>query len=153
MTILAIESFTACIPDIKTLIDGHYQELALNKDKVPLDPRWDVYETAEKLGSLHFVSVREDNTNKLVGYAIGFIEPELHYRTTLGYSMDIMYVHPEHRGEGLGNKLMSYLELDLKARGVQRLFLGSKCHKDIGALFLRHKFKLVEMYYSKWIGE
>lgn len=151
MITFCIESFTACEPEIKTLIDDHYQELALNKDKVPLDPRWDIYEGAEKLGSLHFIAIR--NEDSMIGYAIGFIEPELHYKTTLGYTMDILYISMKYRGKGLGNKLMTFLEENLKARGVKRVFLGSKCHKDIGTLFIHHKYNLVEMYYSKWIGE
>lgn len=148
----AVESFVACIPEIKTLITAHYEELALNRDKVPLDPRWDVYEELEKSDKLLFIALRNDD-KKLIGYSIGLIEYELHYKTTLGYNMDILYVDPEYRGHGAGNALITFLEAALKERKVQRIFLGSKCHKDIGNLFIHHDYKLVEMYYSKWIGE
>lgn len=149
----AVESCKACWPEIVSLLTPHYEELALNKDKVPLNPRWDIYEVLENNGKLLFISVRTEDTNTLIGYSIGLIDYELHYKDCLGYQMDILYINPEYRDGNIGNKLMAFLEEALRERKVRRVVMRSKLHKDIGLLFKRHKFKEVEMCYSKWIGE
>lgn len=151
MLSLQTESFVAARKELKRVIPLHYEELALNKDKVPLQPRWSVYDTAEKAGELLFVTCRNDG--ELIGYFIGFIAPGLHYETCLTCSMDIFYVCKEHRNGSLGLRLFKYVERELKARQVQRVFVGSKVHADASKLFERLDYSRVEIYYSKWLGE
>lgn len=146
-----VESFTEHIEELKKLIPMHYEELALNKDKVPLSPQWDVYVQREAVGQVLFMVMRE--AGEMIGYFIGFIAPGLHYSTCLTCTMDIFYVRPESRGSGLpGIRLFKSVEEELKRRGVDRWFVGSKCMADASALFERLKFDRVEVYYSKWIG-
>jgi len=147
----AIESFTERLPELKPLLPIHYEELALNKDKVPLSPQYHIYETRESMGELLFVTARKEGF--LVGYFIGFIAPGLHYSTCLTCTMDIFYVHPDHRGSSAGIKLFSFVEKELNRRGVDRWFVGSKCHKDASKLFERLGFDRVEITYSKYLGE
>lgn len=147
-----VESFTDRIEELKTLIPMHYQELALNKDKVPLSPQWDIYKQRDALGQVIFMVMRE--AGEMIGYFIGFIAPGLHYSTCLTCTMDIFYIHPDKRGSGLpGIRLFRAVEEELKRRGVDRWFVGSKSMADASALFERLKFDRVEVYYSKWIGE
>jgi hypothetical protein len=68
-----IESFTASLPEFKPLFPLHWEELALEKDKVPLDPQYNIYEFKESMDELLFVTLREDG--KPIGYFIGFIAP------------------------------------------------------------------------------
>jgi len=147
-----IESFSERLEEFKPLFPLHWEELALNKDKVPLDPIYEIYITREERGELLFLTMREDS--EPVGYFIGFIAPGLHYRTCLTCTMDIFYVHPRLRSQGLpGVKLFRAAEKELRRRGVQRWFVGSKVHADASALFERLDFERVEVYYSKWIGD
>ncbi len=146
-----IESFSERLEEFKPLFPLHWQELALNKDKVPLDPQYDIYIEKEFQGQLLFVTLRE--LGKPVGYFIGFIAPGLHYKTCLTCTMDIFYVHPEKRGGRAGIKLFKFVEQELRRRGVDRWFVGSKCHMDASWLFEYLNFEKVEIYYSKWIGE
>ena len=67
--------------------------------------------------------------------------------------MDIFYVLPEHRGSGTGFQLFKFVEKQLKNRGVQRLFVGSKLHKDASWLFEKLGYMPVETYYSTWLGK
>lgn len=145
-----IESFEKTLAEFSPLFPVHYEELALNKDKVPLDPQYDIYIAREKMGELLFVTLREAGAP--VGYFIGFISPALHYKTCLTCTMDIFYVHPEKRGSGGGQMLFSFVEKELKRRKVDRFFVGSKCHKDASWLFEKLGFEQVEIYYSKWLG-
>jgi len=151
MLTIEVEAYSSVIPELRPLLHEHYKELALNQDKVPLQPRWGVYEQAEAADDLLMVICRDNGT--VIGYFVGFIAPGLHYETCLTCKMDIFYVAPSHRGGSLGIRLFKYVERELKARGVQRIFVGSKCHADASVLFERLKYSKVEVYYSKWIGD
>lgn len=146
-----VESFTERLTELQKLLPLHYEELALNKDKVPLDPQYHVYIEREKQGGLLFVTMREDG--ELAGYLIGFVAPGLHYQTCLTCITDIFYVRKESRGGRAGIKLMKFVEEELKRRGVQRWFIGSKVHKDASPLFEYMEMAPVETTYSKWIGD
>lgn len=146
-----VESFEGNLDYLKPLLPIHYKELALNQDKVPLSPQFDKYIAAEQRGELLFVALRKKG--ELVGYFIGFVSPGLHYSTCLTCQMDIFYVLPEHRGSGTGFQLFKFVEKQLKNRGVQRLFVGSKLHKDASWLFEKLGYMPVETYYSTWLGE
>ena len=145
------ESFEENLEYLKPLLPIHYKELALNQDKVPLSPQFDKYVATEKQGGLIFVTLRK--AGEMVGYFIGFIAPGLHYSTCLTCQMDIFYVLPEHRGSGTGFQLFKFVEQQLKKRGVQRLFVGSKLHKDASWLFEKLNYTPVETYYSAWLGD
>lgn len=151
MITIQTESFEKRLDEFKPLFPLHWKELALNRDKVPLDPQYEVYIERERRGELLFVTMRE--LGEPIGYFIGFIAPGLHYKTCLTCTMDIFYVHPEQRGKRGGIKLFKFIENELKRRGVQRWFVGSKCHSDASWLFEFLNFNKVEVYYSKWLGE
>jgi len=145
------ESFKALLPELKPLLHRHWNELALNKDKVPLDPRYDIYFDAEDRGELLYFTVRMDSD--LIGYFIGFISPELHYKTCLTCKMDIFYIDPNYRGHGIGKDLFRCVEKVLKKRGVKRLYVGTKLHKDASFLFKKLEYTEIEHYYMAWLGE
>lgn len=151
MTITAqVESLTERLEEMKPLFPGHWAELALHKDQVPLDPQYDIYLARDALGEVLFVTLRE--LGELVGYFVGFVAPGLHYRTCLTLTLDIFYVRPDKRGR-CGVKLFRTVEAEAKRRGVQRMFVGSKCHADASWLFQRLGYEEVERYYSKWMGD
>lgn len=145
-----VESFIERLPELKPLLPLHWAELALDTDKVPLDPQYEIYFERERRGELLFVVLREKG--ELIGYFIGFIAPGLHYKTCLTCTMDIFYVHPDKRGGRAGIKLFKFVEEELKRRGVDRWFVGSKLKLDASWLFDYLKFERVEVYYSKWLG-
>lgn len=146
-----VESFEQNLDYLKPLLPIHYAELALHQDKVPLSPQFDRYIAAERRGELTFITLRK--SGEMVGYFIGFVAPALHYSTCLTCQMDIFYVLPEHRGDGAGFQLFKFVEQQLKKRGVQRMFVGSKMHKDASWLFEKLGYQPVETYYSAWLGE
>jgi GNAT superfamily N-acetyltransferase len=129
----------------------HWKELALNQDKVPLDPQYEVYLEREAQGQVMFVCGRD--RGEIVGYFVGFVSPGLHYRTCLTLQMDIFWIHPKARGSMAGVKLFKFVEQEARNRGVQRMFVGSKMHKDASWLFERLKYTEVEKFYSKWLGD
>lgn len=152
MLTVAFESFIEGLEELKILLPLHYEELALNKDKVPLDPQYEEYFRREHDGRLIYATLRE--SGELVGYFIGFVAPGLHYQTCLTCIMDIFYVNPKHRGKRGGLILYQELEKELKRRGVQRVYVGFKTHMpEAKRLYEVLGYKPCEETYSKWIGE
>lgn len=149
------EKFIPALAEIQALLPLHYEELALNKDKVPLSPMYEIYQEHEDRGNLLFVTVRDETQKrKIVGYFIGIIAPGLHYRTCITCTMDIFFIHPEYRGAALlGLKLFRKVEAICRDLGVDRMYVGSKVKADASILFERLGYGRIEVYYSKWIGE
>src|ERR1700731_4535825 len=98
-----------------------------------------------------FVCGRENGV--IVAYFVGFVAPGLHYKTCLTLQMDIFWVLPKHRGQGAGIHLFRFVEHEARQRGVQRMFVGSKMHKDASWMFERLGYTEVERFYSLWLGD
>lgn len=145
-----VESLTERLPEMMPLFPAHWEELALNKDKVPLDPQYPIYLARDARGEVLFVTLREAGV--LVGYFVGFVAPGLHYQTCLTLTMDIFWTHHDIRGGTAGLRLLRTVMAEAKRRGVQRVFFGSKLHKDASRLFAAMGLEPVETYYTKWIA-
>lgn len=143
------EPFPAFLEEAKPLFPRHWEELALDKDHVPLDPQYELYLEKDRLGEVLLIVARE--AGELAGYFVGFVAPGLHYRSCLTLTMDIFWIRPESRGK-TGMALFWAVEAEAKRRGVQRMFVGSKLHKDASWLFENLGYVEVERYYSHWLG-
>lgn len=146
-----VEPLEPFLPELKQIFPAHYEELALNKEHVPLSPQYWVYLEREKRGELLFVVLRD--AGKIIGYLVGFIAPGLHYSTCLTCITDIFYVCPEYRKQGGGMLLFQAVEKELRRRKVQRWFMGSKKHKESTFLFEKIGAELCETTHTKWLGD
>lgn len=146
-----VENLTERLEEMKPFFPLHWEELALNQKQVPLDPQYDIYLDRDAMGQVLLVTLRK--AGAMVGYFVGFIAKGLHYKTCLTLTMDIFYVLPEHRGDGGGFVLFKEVEKEAKRRGVERMFVGSKCHKDASWLFEKLGYEEVERYYSAYWGK
>lgn len=144
-----IEPFRENIAELQTLIPTHYDKLSLHVGKFPLKPQWHVYLEREARGELMFTTLRRDG--KMIGYWISFITPGLHYETCLTAIMDIWFVHPEHAIGKAPVILIKTVERELRRRGVNLWFAGSKNHRPCGRLFELVGFEAVETFYGKWL--
>jgi GNAT superfamily N-acetyltransferase len=143
------EPFGAVIEEIKPHLQQHWEELALDKENVPLDPDWTRYERMDAAGQITMVTLRAGG--HLVGYCCMIVTPELHYRTTLSAVSDVFWIAPEYRGRGGGTRLFRAVEAELKRRGVKRIYCGSKLHKDSSRLFLALGYRQIEAWFSKLV--
>jgi GNAT superfamily N-acetyltransferase len=144
-----VEPFSQIFAEVKPLVERHWEEIALNKDSVVLDPDWQRYIAMERLGQLSIVTVRAQG--RLVGYCCMVIQPGLHYRSCLEARMDVFWLAPEYRGRMGGVRLFRAVEAELKRRGVRRMFVGSKLHKDSSRLFEAMGYKPIEHWFSKML--
>lgn len=153
MTITAqIENYTDCLDELRPMHHEHWLQLGPDRDKVPLDPQYDVYLQCDKDGKILLATLRENG--ELAGYFIGFVTPGLHYKTCLTLTMDIFWIREESRDKELGGvKLFRAAFEEAKRLGVQRIVCASKTHQDASRLFEFLKMEKIETHYSKWIGD
>lgn len=146
-----VESFRENLADLRALTPVHYDKLSLHKGRHPLSPQWDIYLRREELGELVFVTLRRDGG--MIGYWIAFVAPGLHYSTCLTSTMDIWFIHPDHVVGKAPLILIRAVEAEMRRRGVNLWFAGSKDHRPCGPFFERVGFEKVETYYAKWLGD
>lgn len=146
-----VESLALRLDELKPMLPRHYAELALDQDKVPLDPDYDQYLAMDARGEVLFVTMREQGA--LAGYFVGFVKPHIHYKTCLTLFMDIYWIAPEYRGQKGGFTLFNFIKAEGKRRGVKRPYFGSKLRKDSGWLFEALGMKPADTYYSAWWGD
>lgn len=147
-----VEPYSAAlINEARALLTAHWEELALDRDKVPLAPWYEVYEARARQNEVLVVTLR--SAGACIGYFVGFIVPGLHYRTCLSLTMDVFFISPTHRNRSAGAlKLFRTAEAEAKKRGVERIYLGTKLSHDTGRLFRALGYRPSDMYYSKWVG-
>ena len=137
--------------EAKPLLNSHWDEIALNKDKIKLNPDWDAYESLEVQGKLKIFTARDDG--RLVGYFVVIVGVNIHYKDHLFASNDIIYLSPEHRKGFTGIKLIKFAEKCLKTDGVSVLTINTKVHKPFDKLMDFLKFRKIERVYSKYLGD
>lgn len=155
-----VESLTTTLEELKPLFRPHYEELALDQDRVPLDPEWSYYYDRDAAGQALCVVLRDGGA--VVGYFVGFIAPHPHYRTCLTLTQDLFWLHPDYRdgdslqgleAEMLATTLLKTVKAEGVRRGVKRAFFGSKWHKSAALVFDDLGMKPADLYYSAWWGE
>lgn len=136
----------------------HWEEVALDKDAIPLAPDWDKYRWLEKHGILRSVIARR--AGRLIGYDVFFVQPSMHYSTSIWAVNDILYLDPEERRGMAGVRLILQSEALLKSLGVRKVLyhtklhvhLGhGKAHGTVGDLLVKLGYKHVEDVLAKMI--
>lgn len=128
----------------------HYDEIAVQKDKMPMNPDIAAYATLEASGMLNILTMRDGG--KMVGYHISIVRNHFHYADVLCGIVDAYFVSASHR-KGLAGVLMfKEAEARLKARGVKKLFTGTKNSKDMSRIFEYLGWTPTEQLFSKYIG-
>jgi|TARA_R110000868_G_scaffold408968_1_gene693537 GNAT superfamily N-acetyltransferase len=138
-------------PDAQELLKSHWEEIALNKGKIALNPDWDVYQTLEDSGKLKIFTVRDDD--KLIGYFVVLVGTGLHYKDHVFAVNDVLYLDQDCRKGRTGLKLIKFSEQCLKDDGVSVLSVNTKVHRPFDSLMEYLGFNLVERVYSKYIGD
>ena len=144
------EPWAVVQPQLHSLIQQHYQEIAWKKDKIKLNPDWKRYEDMERAGVLKTFTVREDGA--LIGYAIFFVRENLHYNDVLWAANDIVFVRKDKRGL-TGIRLLKYAEQALRKMGCHVVSMHIKREHDWGRLAGRLGYEHTEANYWKWIGD
>lgn len=145
------ESFIDNLEELMPLLPEHWDKLALDKDRFPLDPQYPLYFAAEEAGQLLFMTLRDDD--RMIGYWIAFIAPGMHYRTCLTATQDIWNIVPEYQSTVGPMILLRAVHKEYKRLGVNRSFVNEKMHLPCGRLFKAFGYEPIETHYSKLIGD
>lgn len=142
-----VERFADIMAELPPLFYEHWQEVAVDRDRITLEPDFAKYVQMEQAGILAVQTVRADG--ELVGYFFTAILPLLHYKSWMAGVTDIYFIRPLYRGQGW--RFFRFVIQDLKSRGVQKHFTMAKLHMDprIGLLWQRMGYKPVETWFSK----
>lgn len=136
------EKFEDCFCDVEALFYDHWLEIAENKDTVPFDPDYEKYFILERSNMLRCFSARCGD--EIIGYFVSFVQPHIHYKTTVYAMNDVVYIKPSYRGGTVGYRLFKNAMLDLKAIGVNRLVMHMKIKYEFRSLLTKLGFKQVE---------
>jgi GNAT superfamily N-acetyltransferase len=142
-----VEQWRDVAPEMTELWQAHWEEVAINRDTIKLAVDHKSYEAFADAGALHVVTAR--GPNGIVGYHITIVRPHLHYVNDLHGFTDVYYISPEHRQGWTAVKLFKAVERTLAARGVRKIFTGTKLSLDMGRLFERLGFHETERLYTK----
>lgn len=136
--------------EILPLLRAHYQEIAHFKD-IPLDPDWKLYESAHDSGMLHVYTARK--AGLLLGYAVFFVRPNPHYKTSRQAVQDILYLDPSLRSGFNGLRFIRWCDRQLRHDGVQAVYHHVKCANDFGPVLRRMGYQQVDMIFAKRLDE
>jgi GNAT superfamily N-acetyltransferase len=136
-------------PELEPLCHRHKDEIAHYAD-IPLNIDKGAYEKAEAAGILKVYTARSVPDFALIGYAIYFIGPNMHYRDSIQARQDVVYLAPEWRKGRLGMRLIAYADDRLRDWGVQVCHHHQKlAHPAIGKVLEHLGYEAVEQIWSK----
>jgi GNAT superfamily N-acetyltransferase len=138
--------------EAKALFQQHWEELALNKEKIALNYDVAKAQTLQDNGMLKNILAYKDG--KLVGYAILIMQPHLHYADHVYAFVDVIYVLPEYRGSTIGARLMFETERIAKDAGASVILHHAKPYVPaIIKPLEKMNYSLYEHIYGKYRGE
>lgn len=150
MITFMVERWTDCHAEMSALWDEHWKEVAINRDAIQLEPDLEQYFEYERTGALHVVVARD--AGQIVGYHISIVRTHLHYKRSLSAFTDVYFLRKDQRKGRIGIRLIEEAERTLAARGVQKMFTGTKLHLNMGPIFEHLGWTPTETLYTKVIG-
>ena len=144
-----VESFSRIASELPPLFLRHWQELALDRDAIPLEPDWDRMFMLEAQGILHVTTARSGEV--LAGYIFNIVSRHLHYKGTVFADIDMFWLDPAYRGGWFAIKWFRANQKLLDKLGVQKHHVSVKNHYlagRVGNVFRRLGYKPIETVWS-----
>jgi GNAT superfamily N-acetyltransferase len=131
-----------------TLFREHWEEIALYRDDIPLDPFISGYLALAAKDLLLVITARRDGI--LVGYSVFFLHPYHPHYKSCPYAMnDVLFVTKRERGGTLGMRLIKSSEVFLREKGYRRIFWHVKVQHDFGPLLKRLGYAAEDVVWGK----
>ena len=139
--------FPSLFNEMQGLLARHWEEVALKE----ISGAPDIDEEAYRLldGGGHLVAVTAREGEKLAGYAVYVIAPNLHYRHRITAEADVFYLAPEYRAGLAGLRLMQAAERECIRAGAHIIQNKVKLAHDCGRLFERMGYEPSEKLYVR----
>lgn len=142
------EKFLDWYKEAVPLLAQHWQELCISTEKMILDPDFPVYLTREAHGELMLMVMRLNGC--IIGYYIGFLVPNLHYRQIKCNYEDIFWVHPSKRNGKYALKLFEAVENENNKESVNFWKCTAKTNTQAPKFLERIGFKKFEECFYQW---
>lgn len=143
-----VERWTPFWADAHGIMRLHWEEIAMDRNEIELALDEDAYLRMDSNDILHVLAFRIDGV--LAGYYIAFILPHVHYKHAgLMAFTDIYYILPRHRNAANGILLFTEAEESLRKRGVTKVYLSTKVHKDMSLMFEDLGWKFTDKTFTK----
>lgn len=124
------------VGEMLPILDAHYEELTLHKERVKLKPRWIVYYTLQARGHFVIYTARDDS-GRLVGYNAFFIDAHMHYEDLIVATNDVFFIVPEHRRGSTALRFLRFTEQQLREGGVDKVAYHHKAANNFGPILHR----------------
>tara|TARA_S200002703_G_scaffold80215_1_gene69145 strand:- start:4177 stop:4629 length:453 start_codon:yes stop_codon:yes gene_type:complete len=141
-----LENLANVKQEAEPLLKEHWEEIALNKDIIKLNPDWKAYGELDRVNALRVFTARKDG--KLVGYFVVIVSKALHYADHLFANNDIIFLTKPARKGLTGVKLIKFAIDSLKTEGITKLHINTKAHQPFDPILERLGFEEIERVYS-----
>jgi len=135
------------LDELLPLLHIHWKTVAHFQD-IELAPDTEAYLKLQEHGMLRVFTAREE-TSGLIGYAVFFVRPNIHYRKSLQAQQDVLFIHPEKRG--FGAKFIAWCDKQLAAEGVQAVYhhVKAKPELNFSPLLEKQGYHLIDLIWAK----
>jgi hypothetical protein len=132
---LQTEPLADIITEVQYLLEQHYEELTLNKQRIKLKPVWARYLALETEGKFITVTARIDS--ELVGYSGFFLDKHIHYEDLMVATNDVLFLRKDLRQGMAGIRLIKYSEGTMRDFGANKITWHVKYKNDIRPILHR----------------
>ena len=129
------------------LFRQHWDEIALNRGLMVLDPDWRRYELLEECG--HLLCLAAWDGDVLAGYSVTIITAHPHYRHLVCANNDVLFVAKPYRLGRLGTQLIEATANHVRERGARLLLWHAKQGTPLEALLCRLGYGVQDVIYAK----
>lgn len=145
------ETYVSLLPELPAVHQQHWEDIALDKNAIKLNPRYDEYLAYDSIGKLHCMVARDGG--KLAGYFFMLVFPHLHYGQSLTAFADIYYLKREYRRDfavvARLRGLIRATEQMCRDLHVQKVYITSKNYLDLTAVLAKEGYRFIETVHSK----
>lgn len=125
--------------EVAPMLQDHYDELTLHKERVKLDPDWTAYFHLQQAGAFVVLTARDNG--RLVGYNAFFLNRHIHYRGINLAVNDVFYIHRDYRRGPSALRFLRYAERVLKDLGADKLAYHFKAGNNFAAILERLEYQ------------
>ena len=131
------------------LFEQHYDEIALNKNVMVLEPHVEKYLALEASQEIFVLALYKDD--EIIGYSVNFLSHHIHYAKLKVCSNDLLFVKKEHRNGRAGYMLIKETEEFAKQRDAQLMLWHAKPDTALEKLVPRLGYKYQDIIFAKEI--
>jgi len=133
--------------EVWPLLQQDWDEIEHNKEMLPLDPNWGLYELLEEQGNFYVFTARDGGN--LVGYFTVIVFPSMHSRNAMLAANDVIYLDKNYRRGSVGTRLFKFAEKCLKEDGHRVLYITTTEKHPIDPLLERLGYTKIETKFEK----